>query len=119
MVGLIFIVVILFVHFIMDFIAQTDDMALNKSKSIKWLSIHVGVYIIPFWIAFGWKYGLVNFLLHWITDFVSSKLTTKYYLEMEYAKAHRLHSSSRQKFWIVIGADQFIHAACLILTLGI
>lgn len=99
------IILVLFIHFIADFISQSNWMAQNKSKSIIPLSVHILVYSSCF-IVLGWKYALVNGLAHFITDFWTSKLTSKLYKE---GKIH--------EFFVVIGFDQFIHASCLILTL--
>ena len=39
-----FVVLILFLHWVFDFVFQTDYMARNKSKSIKALASHVAIY---------------------------------------------------------------------------
>jgi hypothetical protein len=111
------ILAILTVHFVADFVFQSSQMATNKSKSIKWLSIHVGVYglvsllsafIICFkfdncLLAFGW--WSTNVLLHFIVDFFTSKVTSKLWEQ----KKTRL-------FFTMIGFDQLLHNICLIGT---
>ncbi len=111
---------LLFGHFIADFVFQSRKMAINKSSSIFWLSYHVIVYTIvlgfivsPFFI---WYYNadvflqkliifmLVNGVLHWITDFFSSKLSSYFY------------EKSQKMFWTVVGFDQWIHNTCISLT---
>lgn len=99
------IILVLFLHFIGDFILQTDAMAKNKSTSLKWLAHHVTVYSLPLYFI-GWKFALTNAGLHLCVDFVTSKITS------------RLWSAGKTHwFFVVIGLDQFIHASCLILTL--
>jgi len=46
------ILIIFIVHFLADFVFQTSQMATGKSKSLKWLSIHVGVYALVSLISF-------------------------------------------------------------------
>lgn len=99
-------ILIVWLHFISDFLLQTDKMALNKSKSIKWLSIHIVAYSSTLFLFLGWKYALVNGILHWITDFITSKGTTALWLRNE-----------RHWFFVIIGVDQAIHMTCLILTM--
>lgn len=96
---------VFWLHFVGDFIMQTDKMAINKSKSNRWLTIHVVAYSLPF-LLFGWRYALVNFGLHWATDFLSSRVTSALW------KAEKRHW-----FFVVIGFDQAIHMTCLIATM--
>ena len=118
---LIIAVYILFAHFVADFVFQTDWMATNKSSSLLALNIHVAVYaLILFVFVSVLFYGLSldNFLrqaalyvminagAHIITDYCTSKLTSKLWA-----------AGKRHEFFVVIGLDQFLHAAVLLLSL--
>ena len=48
---------------------------------------------------------LVNGMLHWFTDFLTSSASTHYYKKQNYFK-----------FFSVIGLDQLIHTVTLLLT---
>lgn len=98
------ILALVWVHFVSDFILQTDKMAQNKSSSLTWLTIHLVVYTIPL-LIFGPMFALVNGLAHWITDFFSSKATSYLYKK-----------NLNHWFFVVIGFDQAIHISTLILT---
>lgn len=89
--------------------------------------MHVLVYVLA--TTLGWElflgfiaiplstillFGTVTFVTHWITDFITSRISTYCYLKM---------SDEKEKgdfwefaFWSTIGFDQFIHALTLILT---
>lgn len=111
------ILLIFVVHFLADFVFQSSQMATGKSKSLKWLSIHVGVYglvslISALIVGFGLEdlsVGIVwwgvNVGLHFIVDFITSKITSKLWEE----KNMRL-------FFIMIGFDQLLHNICLVAT---
>lgn len=98
---------IIWLHFLGDFVLQTDEMAMNKSKSNRWLSLHVFVYLAPMMIL-GLKFAFVNAIFHWLVDWVTSRMTSK------------LWAQKRQhEFFVVIGLDQAIHLTTLIFTISL
>lgn len=99
------ILVLVWLHFFADFICQTDTMAVNKSTSDKWLTIHCAVYSIPFLIFYTPAFAAITFATHFVTDYVSSRATTKLWQEKK-----------RHWFFVVIGLDQAIHMTTLFLT---
>ena len=116
-------VFLLVIHYLADFLCQTREMATNKSSSIKWLTYHVLTYTAVLWISFGVfliatkgghtsvllgstiTFVLVNGILHWCTDFLTSRASTHYYKQENYFM-----------FFAVIGLDQLIHTVTLLLT---
>lgn len=93
---------ILFFHWLTDFVLQTDKMALNKSKSLKWLGLHSITYGLP-WIIFGWKISLFLTCSHFVIDFVTSRITS-----------YLWQKGDRHNFFVIIGLDQFIHITSII-----
>ena len=98
-------------HWAGDFVFQTSQMALGKSSSIKWLTLHVLAYtaILLIFAVFALPndviivYTLVNGILHWITDFFTSKLGAHYF------KRPRV-------FYPILGFDQLVHVMTLYIT---
>jgi len=88
-------------HFVADFIFQSNNVATNKSSNNKILAWHVLLYSIPF-LYFGVAFAVVTFLLHFATDYVSSRVARHFYLLQE-----------RHWFFVTIGADQAIHMISL------
>lgn len=110
------ILLILFAHFVSDFLFQTDKQAINKSTSNWWLTQHVITYTIglSFFMAghLAWHHQteiiywlLINAGLHWITDYATSRINS-----------YLWRKEMRHWFFVGIGADQFIHYTCLLLT---
>ena len=110
---------LLFGHWVADFVCQSNWMAQNKSKSNWPLIVHVCAYSAVMFVfglavlVFGvgtlalWAvFALVNGGLHFVTDFFTSRKSSKLYAE------GRIHD-----FFVVIGLDQFLHQAAIAATL--
>jgi len=98
------IILLVWMHFFGDFVCQINKMAMNKGSSLKWLTFHVFIYSLPL-LWFGWQYALLNFVLHWITDFITSKVS-----------GHFNKVGNQRLFFGTIGFDQAIHMTCLYVT---
>lgn len=92
-------------HFVADFMMQTDNIAKGKSTSNTTLAVHVSLYTLPFLLIFGPGFAAITFASHFVTDYFSSRLASKMYAE-----------NRRHDFFVVIGADQLLHTLQLILT---
>ena len=106
---------ILFTHWVADFVAQSDWMAQNKSKSHYALSAHVLTYTLILFlgslfisthdIVLFYSWAVFNGLAHYGIDYITSRISSKLYSE---GKIH--------EFFVVIGFDQFLHTATLLLS---
>lgn len=104
---------ILTVHYIADFILQSDKMAINKSSNnwhlfkhvfiYSWAWFLVMVFVLPGSLAI--PFCLITFVAHFITDYFTSRLSSKLYKE-----------GKRHSFFLVIGIDQLLHYFQLFLT---
>jgi len=113
------VVLIFLFHWVSDFLCQTHEMSLKKSKSIWWLSYHVVVYSAVTTIGWSVFFGNtmenylitiplifgITFVTHWVTDYFTSKWTSRLWAE------EKVHD-----FFVVIGLDQLIHATTLLIT---
>jgi hypothetical protein len=96
---------VIFSHWFADFVMQNDKMAINKSTSNLWLGNHVCMYTLCM-LPFGLKYATVNGAIHFCVDWVTSRRTSTLWKQ-----------GRRHDFFVVIGLDQAIHMAFLILTM--
>ncbi len=100
-------VFILLIHFLGDFVLQTDWQAKNKSSSLNALNRHVLSYSTVWGLAAFVYFGnigtalsfmFITYVAHFATDYVTSRQVKKYFA----AEDH--HTG-----FIVIGFDQALH----------
>lgn len=101
------VLILIWIHFVADFVLQSDKVALKKSSNVKIMGLHVAIYSFAF-VIFGPFYCFVNAAFHMLVDGVSSKLTS-----------YLWKRDQRHWFFVVIGLDQAIHMTCLILTIPV
>jgi len=108
-----FFVALLAVHWVADFVLQTHWQASNKSKRLDALARHVGVYTfvlactsVFLFGAAGGPFAAVNGILHFATDFGTSRWSSRLYAKQDW-----------HNFFVVIGLDQLIHQTTLAATM--
>ncbi len=110
--NIIIIILIAFLHWLLDFVCQTDWMAKNKSKNNNALVAHTLTYTLG-WLPFsiilfggnGWIFLLVTYICHTFTDYFTSRLNT-----------YLWNKGDVHNFFVSIGFDQFLHYLQLYLT---
>lgn len=121
---------ILTIHFVADFMLQSDWMALNKSKDNRALGTHVLIYTvallfgaIPLMPILGHRGGSIvglwvvaNGVAHFATDWCTSRLN-KWLIPKDTAGKPDL-GQSWHWFYVGIGFDQLIHTWTLGLTMA-
>jgi hypothetical protein len=137
---------LLAVHWVADFVLQTHWQASNKSKNNGALSLHVTVYtwclgvgaVLIFPISSPtFLFALVNGALHFITDFCTSRVSSRLFMaqfnEFDIVLPSLIHwpdepapterrlfmkkDFNPHNFFVVIGLDQLIHQATLAVTM--
>lgn len=118
----ILIIALLFIHWIADFVMQTDKMAQGKSKNNLDLLNHTlmysGVFVAALMPLVGYLYGYsenvwlntfafggITLIVHTIQDYITSRINSKLWNDK---KVHL--------FFVSIGFDQLLHFIQLILT---
>lgn len=117
-----FLMVLGFIHFLGDFVLQSDWMAKNKAKRFDALVIHVLVYGLTLTLLCPWMFWhcwpqindsaiaqflILNTLAHGTTDLITSRLSS---LCWEHGQVHW--------FFVVIGFDQWLHGLVFLGTLA-
>ena len=121
MTNILFLLILLSAHWVGDFPMQSDWMAVNKSRNNQALTIHVAIYMVPITVALTalaiWHgsrpedlvfLALANFVAHFCTDWVTSRITAKLY-----------KANERHWFFVAIGFDQLLHAWALGITVAV
>lgn len=104
---------ILFIHWVADFLCQTDHQAQNKSKDNEALTQHIltytAIWIVPSIILVGvvWAsvFLAVTFICHWLTDYCTSRVNSKLWAD-----------KNVHWFFVSVGFDQLLHYAQLFIT---
>jgi hypothetical protein len=116
---------IIFIHWVADFVLQTDKQAKGKSKNWSDLLGHTITYTLSFgtiayWITFLYlaiiksKISVpieilwflpITFVCHTITDYFTSRLNSKLWAK-----------GDTHNFFVSVGADQVLHYVQLFLT---
>lgn len=122
MISLWIVFAIIVIHFIADFIAQTDYQAKNKSNNNIALTQHTANYslcwLIPIWFISGINFlGLANamifvlitFICHTITDYFTSRLNSRLAIKAQ-------QTGNYHNFFVSVGFDQVLHYIQLFFT---
>ena len=98
------IIILVWLHYVADFLFQSRKVGESKSGSNKVLLYHVTLYSIPFF-WFGWQFAVLNAALHFGVDWCTSRVTKWAWM-----------NNSMSVFWNTIGLDQAVHMTTLLLT---
>lgn len=107
------IIMMIFLHWLADFVCQSDWEAVNKSKNNLALVYHTAKYSVlwfPFMLTViggvpALWFTLITFIAHTATDYVTSRVNARYWVQ-----------DKRHEFFVSVGFDQFLHYAQLIIT---
>lgn len=122
MLSIIEILSIIFIHWVADFVLQTDEQAKGKSKNWWDLLSHTVVYSVTVMFAIEilllikynnsievffatFLFGFITFICHTITDYFTSRLNSRLWAKGD------VHN-----FFVSVGFDQVLHYAQLFLT---
>lgn len=114
--------IIIWSHWVSDFVFQLDRMARNKSKCdaalmdhILWYSfiLFIGsLFLFKFNVVYAGLYAVVNGIVHYYVDYFTSRWTSKLHAEGKMG-ADKFPNFG---FFAIIGLDQAIHMSTLITT---
>lgn len=103
---------VLFIHWVGDFVLQTDKQAKGKSSNWNDLLLHTFnysmIWLIPC-LSYSWKMFLfvpITFVCHTIQDYYTSRVNKTLW-----------ESGNVHGFFVSVGLDQFLHLAQLLITI--
>lgn len=98
-------ILLMWTHYVADFLLQSDEMALNKSKDNGYLLFHSVIYSVCFiWVSL--TFVSIMFVSHFVIDFITSRGTSYLFKKNE-----------RHWFFCLIGLDQILHINVIIILL--
>lgn len=110
------ILLIIVMHYIGDFLCQTEYMAINKSENIYALVSHTFVYTFVVTVPMlfllphsSTAFLFITFIAHSITDYYTSRINKKLYKKAQNTKNAR-------PFFNMVGLDQVLHYTQLFTT---
>ncbi len=109
------IILLLIAHFVGDFLCQPRVMALNKTKSLYYLSLHGLLVGVPVFLVFfmfkpvllALSLTVIYVIVHCAQDFFVWTIAIRLFGESE-------KYWEEKKFYDIIGFDQFLHVAFLV-----
>ena len=96
---------IVVVHFVADYLLQTEWMGVNKSSSLTALGSHIAIYTVVLMLAIDPVWGLFNGIVHGVIDYGSSRWSKRLWVNKEYSS-----------FFTVLGFDQLLHLMILFVS---
>jgi ABC-type cobalt transport system substrate-binding protein len=114
------VVLILLIHLVADFVFQSEQWALNKSKAWSPLLKHTATYsslwFLPMWLMSGalvnaLLFVVVTFVAHTTTDYFTSRVVSK-----QFAAGHYGSPIPNFGAFSTIGVDQVLHYIQLFVT---
>lgn len=119
-----YVMLIIIIHWVADFVMQDEEWALNKSKSDRALLKHTTTYSIIWFFALipfpelDWTgmvlFTLITFTAHTLTDYFTSVWVSK-----KFEKGELGSSVPNLGAFTYIGADQVLHYVQLLVTFKI
>lgn len=122
-INIIFVLVILTIHWFADFIMQDEKWALGKSKnwsdllshtltySAVWFFICHALIVTEYLSLLFYFFPIITFICHTITDYFTSRIVSKKFAQKQYGS-----SIPNIGAFTIIGFDQLLHFIQLLLT---
>lgn len=116
-------------HFIADFLLQSNDMAIRKSQDplvlLKHVGIHMGVFFVGGLVFFGFigafLVALANAAFHAVIDWnvwrAFKRWVQKKHPGMTTQEQVMMDDNARHWFFVTIGFDQLLHGLSIIIAI--